>query len=107
VSTRFNVHAGGDGDPRSKGAAPRIRPPARLRAGTTHRETGTVLRVQVGSGVHGTSISGQDDRDEMGICFEPHEYLTGLARVPTGASDTRTIPFEQPSRASRAHLRAE
>lgn len=30
-----------------------------------------ILRVQVGSGVHGTSISGQDDRDEMGICLEP------------------------------------
>lgn len=29
-------------------------------------EQGTVLRVEVGSGVHGTSISGQDDRDEMG-----------------------------------------
>jgi hypothetical protein len=58
-------------------------------------EAGTVLRVQVGSGVHGTSISGQDDRDEMGICFEPHEYVTGLARVPAGVSDTRTIPFEQ------------
>lgn len=30
-------------------------------------EAGMILRVQVGSGVHGTSISGQDDRDEMGI----------------------------------------
>jgi len=25
----------------------------------------------VGSGVHGTSITGQDDRDEMGLCLEP------------------------------------
>jgi len=32
---------------------------------------GTILRVQVGSGVHGTSIYGQDDRDEMGLCLEP------------------------------------
>jgi uncharacterized protein len=31
-------------------------------------EEGMILRVQVGSGVHGTSISGQDDRDEMGLC---------------------------------------
>jgi hypothetical protein len=30
-------------------------------------ENGMILRVQVGSGVHGTSISGQDDRDEMGL----------------------------------------
>jgi hypothetical protein len=58
-------------------------------------EAGTVLRVQVGSGVHGTSISGQDDRDEMGICFEPPEYVTGLARVPAGENSARTIPFEQ------------
>jgi hypothetical protein len=34
-------------------------------------ENGMMLRVQVGSGVHGTSISGQDDRDEMGLCLEP------------------------------------
>jgi hypothetical protein len=27
-------------------------------------ESGLILRCQVGSGVHGTSISGQDDRDE-------------------------------------------
>ncbi|GAA4668624.1 hypothetical protein GCM10023226_00770 [Nocardioides nanhaiensis] len=47
-------------------------------------EEGLILRVQVGSGVHGTSISGQDDRDEMGICLEPPEFVTGLARVPRG-----------------------
>ena len=34
-------------------------------------ENGMILRVQVGSGVHGTSITGQDDRDEMGLCLEP------------------------------------
>lgn len=57
---------------------------------------GMILRVQVGSGVHGTSISGQDDRDEMGICLEPAEYVTGLARVPAGtATDASTVPFEQ------------
>ena len=39
---------------------------------------GTILRCQVGSGVHGTSISGQDDRDEMGICIEPPEFVIGL-----------------------------
>jgi uncharacterized protein len=50
----------------------------------TIAENGTILRVQVGSGVHGTSISGQDDRDEMGICLEPPEFVTGVARVPRG-----------------------
>lgn len=38
----------------------------------------TILRVQVGSGVHGVTIEGQDDRDEMGICIEPPEYVIGL-----------------------------
>ncbi|TKV57156.1 nucleotidyltransferase [Nakamurella flava] len=47
-------------------------------------ERGQILRVQVGSGVHGTAIGGQDDRDEMGICLEPAEFVTGLARVPAG-----------------------
>ena len=37
----------------------------------TIAEAGLILRVQVGSGVHGTAIGGQDDRDEMGICLEP------------------------------------
>jgi hypothetical protein len=43
-------------------------------------ERGTILRCQVGSGVHGTSIAGTDDRDEMGICIEPSEYVIGLRR---------------------------
>jgi hypothetical protein len=64
-------------------------------------EDGLILRVQVGSGVHGTSVVGQDDRDEMGICLEPPEFVTGLARVPagTGSSDEEdrpdTVAFEQ------------
>jgi hypothetical protein len=47
-------------------------------------EEGMTLRVQVGSGVRGTSISGQDVRDEMGVCLEPPQFVTGLARVPDG-----------------------
>ncbi|GAB3749480.1 nucleotidyltransferase domain-containing protein [Nocardiopsis nanhaiensis] len=39
---------------------------------------GTVLRCQVGSGVHGLAIDGQNDRDEMGLCVEPPEYVIGL-----------------------------
>ncbi len=58
-------------------------------------EQGTVLRAQVGSGVHGTSITGQDDRDEMGLCLEPPRFVTGLARVPAGRSATATVEFEQ------------
>jgi len=41
-------------------------------------EPNTILRVQVGSGLHGTNIKDQDDRDEMGICIEPPEYVIGL-----------------------------
>jgi hypothetical protein len=59
-------------------------------------EAGLILRVQVGSGVHGTSISGQDDRDEMGICLEPAPFVTGLARVPAGITDDEPrVVFEQ------------
>jgi hypothetical protein len=59
-------------------------------------EAGLILRVQVGSGVHGTSISGQDDRDEMGICLEPPEFVTGLARVPRGIDSSGVeVDFEQ------------
>ncbi len=59
-------------------------------------EAGLILRTQVGSGVHGTSISGQDDRDEMGVCLEPPEFVTGLARVPNGISGQEpSVVFEQ------------
>jgi uncharacterized protein len=56
-------------------------------------EAGTLLRTQVGSGVHGTAIPGQDDRDELGICAEPPRFVTGIATVRT--PDGRRIPFEQ------------
>jgi hypothetical protein len=39
---------------------------------------GEILRTEVGSGAHGINIEGQDDRDEMGICVEPPEYVIGL-----------------------------
>jgi uncharacterized protein len=59
-------------------------------------EEGLILRVQVGSGIHGTAVAGQDDRDEMGLCLEPPEYVTGVARVPSGtAASASTVPFEQ------------
>jgi uncharacterized protein len=59
-------------------------------------ERGMILRVQVGSGVHGTSITGQDDRDEMGLCLEPRQFVTGLARVPNGTGGLGpSVRFEQ------------
>jgi hypothetical protein len=59
-------------------------------------EKGIILRAQVGSGVHGTSITGQDDRDEMGLCLEPPQFVTGLARVPNGTGGLAlSVRFEQ------------
>ncbi len=59
-------------------------------------EAGMILRTQVGSGVHGTAVSGQDDRDEMGICLEPPQFVTGLARVPNGTGGRGpSVPFGQ------------
>lgn len=40
-------------------------------------EDGLMYRTLVGSTVHGTSISGQDDRDEMGVCVEPPASVIG------------------------------
>lgn len=39
---------------------------------------GCILRGVVGSTVHGISHPGTDDRDEMGVCIEPQEYIAGL-----------------------------
>ncbi len=59
-------------------------------------EAGLILRVQVGSGVHGTAVGGTDDRDEMGLCLEPPQFVTGLARVPNGIRGERpSVRFEQ------------
>jgi uncharacterized protein len=41
-------------------------------------EDGLILRCLAGSGVHGLAIDGQDDRDELGICIEPPEFVIGL-----------------------------
>lgn len=39
-----------------------------------------IFRCQVGSGLHGVTISGYDDRDEMGMCLERPEYVIGLEK---------------------------
>lgn len=38
----------------------------------------TILRCEVGSTVHGIGVAGTDDRDELGVCLEPLEYVIGL-----------------------------
>ena len=40
----------------------------------------SILRTQVGSGLHGVAIEGTDDRDEMGIAIEPPQYVLGLKK---------------------------
>ena len=68
-------------------------------------EAGLILRVQVGSGVHGTAISGQDDRDELGLCLEPPQFVTGLARVPNGIrGEHPSVRFEQYERHTARYL---
>lgn len=41
-------------------------------------EPNIVLLGLVGSTVHGVTVDSADDRDEMGICIEPPEYVAGL-----------------------------
>lgn len=63
---------------------------------------GTILQTEVGSGVHGLAIDDQADRDEMGICLEPPEYVVGLSKFEqymrrtaaerTGITDARSEP---------------
>lgn len=61
-----------------------------------------IIRVEVGSTIHGIGLAGKDDRDEMGVCVEPAEYVAGLevfeqyeyrtARERTGTRDARSQP---------------
>lgn len=41
-------------------------------------ESMSILRCEVGSTVHGLGVAGTDDRDELGVCIEPPEYVIGL-----------------------------
>jgi uncharacterized protein len=58
-------------------------------------ERGLILRATVGSLVHGLSNPGTDDRDEMGVCVEPPEYLLGFRRFEHFVY--RTQPEGRPS----------
>lgn len=48
-----------------------------------------ILRCTVGSALFGTSIGPSSDRDEMGICVEPPEYVIGLRRFEQYVYRTR------------------
>lgn len=39
---------------------------------------GVILLGMVGSTAHGLHLAGSDDRDQMGVCIEPPEYVVGL-----------------------------
>jgi predicted nucleotidyltransferase len=52
-------------------------------------EEGCILRTVVGSTVHGLSNPGTDDRDEMGVCVEPPEWILGLRRFEHWTFRTR------------------
>lgn len=58
-------------------------------------EQGLILRTTVGSVVHGLSNPGTDDRDELGVCIEPPEYLLGFKRFEHFVY--RTQPEGEPS----------
>lgn len=58
---------------------------------TAPRELDEILRVTVGSGLHGIAIEGTDDHDEMGIFIETIEQVVGLDR-PLGSDVWRTKP---------------
>lgn len=40
-----------------------------------------VLLVRACSGVHGTAVGGQDDRNEMGLCLELRECVTDVSEA--------------------------
>jgi predicted nucleotidyltransferase len=44
-------------------------------------EPNTIILGQVGSGLHGVTIPGTDDRDEMGICIEPPQFVIGNEKL--------------------------
>jgi len=46
-----------------------------------HREIAhqnTILRVEIGSSMHGVTVSKDDDVDEMGVCIEPPHVALGI-----------------------------
>lgn len=52
-------------------------------------EQGMIIRSLVGSTIHGLELAGTDDRDEMGVCIEPPEYVIGLRTFETWVERTK------------------
>jgi RNA repair pathway DNA polymerase beta family len=48
-----------------------------------------ILRAVVGSTVHGTNVSQQDDRDEMALAIEPMHYVIGMRHWETTVQRTQ------------------
>lgn len=75
---------------------------SRLRySGHDHRmiaSGNTILRTQVGSGLHGIAMPDQDDRDEMGICIEPPYYVIGPGTFDQ--YEHRTAPIKDHDKSS-------
>ena len=59
----------------------------------TVAEPNTVLLGLVGSTVHGVTVDDADDRDEMGICIEPPEYVAGLRHFAYAAGWKKFEPL--------------
>lgn len=56
-----------------------------------------ILRTTVGSGLHGISVPGTDDHDEMGIFISPPEHVLGLVGFwPDGQSVDQYVSRTQP-----------
>jgi hypothetical protein len=67
-------------------------------------EAHCILVVHMGSDLHGTALT-TADRDEMGLCIEPPEYVVGVAHVKS--STNATYGFEQyEHRTQPAHVRS-
>src|SRR3954451_9240014 len=58
-------------------------------------QTHSIVRGLVGSTVHGLGNPATDDRDEMGVCVEPREYVLGLRQFEHFVY--RTQPEGEPS----------
>jgi predicted nucleotidyltransferase len=52
-------------------------------------ENGLIIRTLVGSTIHGLQLEGTDDRDEMGVCIEPPDYVIGLKQFETWVYRTK------------------
>jgi RNA repair pathway DNA polymerase beta family len=60
---------------------------------------GMILRVPVGSTLHGLHLESQDDRDELAVAVEPPEHVLGFGVAPRSVLSTLVEPpDDQPAR---------